>query len=163
MNRCETAASTNGQVIAQDYRKGQKMVAERNFQDNASFFQVRAAAEVRSIHMRTEGSEGNAGSPARRVLVATFNSSTAAAQDVFEVGRRFRIMNPDRMRSTYGLLMYMLMDSAEATIQELLEFKCVRPLRTVYARLGARPGTLRPPPPAHPRSRPSFTFRRLSP
>lgn len=58
-------------------------------------------------------------------------------QDVFEVGRRFRIMNPDRMRSSYGMLMHMLMDSAEATIQELLEFKCVRPLRTVYSRLGA--------------------------
>eukprot|EP00208_Stichococcus_sp_RCC1054_P004237 CAMPEP_0206139960 /NCGR_PEP_ID=MMETSP1473-20131121/7831_1 /ASSEMBLY_ACC=CAM_ASM_001109 /TAXON_ID=1461547 /ORGANISM="Stichococcus sp, Strain RCC1054" /LENGTH=576 /DNA_ID=CAMNT_0053533915 /DNA_START=228 /DNA_END=1955 /DNA_ORIENTATION=+ len=83
-----------GLVIAQDYRKGQKMVAERNFQDNATFF-----------------------------------------QNVFEVGRRFRIMNPDRMRSTYGLLMYMLMDSAEPSIQELLEFQCVRPLRTVYARL----------------------------
>ncbi len=28
------------QVIAQDYRKGQRLVAERNFQDNAAFFQV---------------------------------------------------------------------------------------------------------------------------
>jgi Protein of unknown function (DUF2009) len=53
------------------------------------------------------------------------------------VGRRFRIMNPDRMRSTYGMLIYMLMDSAEAQIQELLEFPCVRPLRTVYSLLGA--------------------------
>lgn len=51
-------------------------------------------------------------------------------------------MNPDRMRSTYGLLVYMLMDSAEAPIQELLEFPCVRPLRTVYTRLGPPP----PPP-----------------
>ena len=53
------------------------------------------------------------------------------------MGRRFRIMNPDRMRSTYGMLIYMLMDSAEAQIQELLEFPCVRPLRTVYSLLGA--------------------------
>jgi Protein of unknown function (DUF2009) len=60
-----------------------------------------------------------------------------ALQDAFEVGRRFRIMNPDRMRSTYGMLIYMLMDSAEAQIQELLEFPCVRPLRTVYSLLGA--------------------------
>jgi hypothetical protein len=58
------------------------------------------------------------------------------------VGRRFRIMNPDRMRSTYGMLIYMLMDSAEAQIQELLEFPCVRPLRTVYSLL-ERAGALK--------------------
>lgn len=56
---------------------------------------------------------------------------------MFEVGRRFRIMNPDRMRSTYGMLVYMLMDSADSQIQDLLEFQCVRPLRTVYSLLGA--------------------------
>lgn len=64
-------------------------------------------------------------------------STFCGLQDAFEVGRRFRIMNPDRMRSTYGMLIYMLMDSAEAQIQELLEFPCVRPLRTVYSLLGA--------------------------
>lgn len=64
-------------------------------------------------------------------------------QDVFEVGRRFRIMNPDRMRGSYGMLMYMLMDSAEPTIQDLLEFQCVRPLRTVYSLLGGYQALLR--------------------
>lgn len=44
-------------------------------------------------------------------------------------------MNPDKMRSEYGKLIYMLMDSAELQIQELLEFNCVRPLRTVYSTL----------------------------
>lgn len=32
--------------------------------------------------------------------------------------------------------MYMMMDTAEPAIQELLEFKCTRPLRTVYNLLG---------------------------
>lgn len=39
------------------------------------------------------------------------------------------------MRSEYGKLVYMLMDSSDTQIQELLEFKCVRPLKTVYTTL----------------------------
>ena len=39
-------------------------------------------------------------------------------------------MNPDRMRSDYGKLMYLLMDACEPDIQDLLDFNCVRPLRT---------------------------------
>ena len=42
------------------------------------------------------------------------------------------------MRSEYGKLMYLLMDSAEPNIQELIEFRCVRPLKTVYSTLGAQ-------------------------
>lgn len=44
-------------------------------------------------------------------------------------------MNPDKMRSEYGKLVYLLMDSADSQLQGLLEFKCVRPLRTVYTLL----------------------------
>lgn len=43
------------------------------------------------------------------------------------------------MRSEYGKLVYLLMDSADGHIQELIEFRCVRPLRTVYSTLGALP------------------------
>lgn len=44
-------------------------------------------------------------------------------------------MNPDKMRAEYGKLIYMLMDSADEHIQELLEFKCVRSLKSVYKAL----------------------------
>lgn len=52
-------------------------------------------------------------------------------QTCFEIGRRHKVMNPDKMRDTYGKLMYMLMDSVEPEIQELLGFECARPLLTV--------------------------------
>lgn len=74
-------------------------VQDRNFQDNAEFF-----------------------------------------QDCFEAGRRFKIMNPDKMRAEYGKLVYMLMDSADDHIQNLLEFRSVRPLRTVHALLAGCSG-----------------------
>lgn len=63
-----------------------------------------------------------------------------SAQDIFEVGRRYKIMNPDKLRAEYGKLVYMLMDAAEPHIQELLDFNAVRPLRTVYSLLEEKGG-----------------------
>lgn len=90
----DICAILSGLVVAQDYKRGQQLLVDRNFSDNATFF-----------------------------------------QDCFEVGRRYKVMNPDRMRSDYGKLMYLLMDASEPDIQDLLEFNCVRPLRTVHALL----------------------------
>lgn len=55
-----------GLVVASDYKKGQRLVADREFADNAEFF-----------------------------------------RDAFEVGRRYKVMNPEKMRGTYGKLVYM--------------------------------------------------------
>ncbi|CAG9472171.1 conserved protein, unknown function [Plasmodium vivax] len=51
---------------------------------------------------------------------------------VFEIGRRYKILNPDRMRSSYGKLMYFLMDTRREEIYDLLSFNCVAPIKTVY-------------------------------
>ncbi|KAI7903738.1 uncharacterized protein BX663DRAFT_471771 [Cokeromyces recurvatus] len=53
-------------------------------------------------------------------------------QQIFEVGRRHKIMNPEKMRSTYGKLMYMLMDSCIPEVEEYLGFSCIIPIKTVY-------------------------------
>ncbi len=67
-----------------------------------------------------------------------FQELQAFFQATFEIGRRYKVMNPDKMRDTYGKLMYMLMDSVEPEIQELLGFRCSRPLCTVYSFLEER-------------------------
>lgn len=83
-----------GLTVAQDFKRGQKLITDRDFDQLSTFF-----------------------------------------QDCFEVGRRHKVMNPERMRDSYGKLIYMLMDSSEPEMEELLGFKCVRPLRTVASLL----------------------------
>jgi len=54
---------------------------------------------------------------------------------IFEIGRRHKIMNPEKMRSEYGKMVYLLQDSQSPDVREMLTFKLVRPLRTAYALL----------------------------
>ncbi|SBT82440.1 conserved protein, unknown function [Plasmodium ovale] len=81
----------SGLVIANNYEHGQKLIRDRDFQKNSTFFSF-----------------------------------------VFEIGRRYKILNPDRMRSSYGKLMYFLMDTRKEEIYDLLSFNCVTPIKTVY-------------------------------
>lgn len=83
-----------GLTVAQNFKRGQTLIADRDFEQLETFF-----------------------------------------QSCFEIGRRHKIMNPEKMRDTYGKLCYMLMDSSEPQIIDLLGFRCVRPLRTVAALL----------------------------
>ena len=58
-------------------------------------------------------------------------------QRIFEIGRRFKIMNPDRMRETYGKLMHILQD---AQSPGMLPFNVVVPIKTVFKLLAKRVG-----------------------
>merc|ERR1719359_1650646 len=57
---------------------------------------------------------------------------SAFFQTVLEIGRRYKILNPERMRDSYGKLLYFLQDSRKAEVRELLEFDGVVRVRTVY-------------------------------
>eukprot|EP00088_Acartia_fossae_P015987 TRINITY_DN1889_c0_g1_i15.p1 TRINITY_DN1889_c0_g1~~TRINITY_DN1889_c0_g1_i15.p1 ORF type:complete len:593 (-),score=122.50 TRINITY_DN1889_c0_g1_i15:501-2279(-) len=62
----------------------------------------------------------------------TFEDNAEFFAMVFEIGRRHKILNPECMRTDYGKLIHMLMDSQHPDIQRLLEFNFVRKVRTVY-------------------------------
>nr|CCA26738.1 conserved hypothetical protein [Albugo laibachii Nc14] len=53
-------------------------------------------------------------------------------QNILELGRRYKIMNPERMRGEYGKLMYLLQDAADPGIQELLGISLHQKIKTVY-------------------------------
>lgn len=69
-----------------------------------------------------------------------FAQNEAFFQTAFEVGRRHKVANPEKMRSTYGKLIHMLQDSVQDEVTRLLDFSCVKPLNTVAAFLEARGG-----------------------
>lgn len=50
---------------------------------------------------------------------------------VFEIGRRYKILNPDKFRGSYGKLVHMLQDSVKAEVIRSIEFECVAPVRSV--------------------------------
>ena len=55
-------------TVHSDYKRGQELIADKDYRDNEEFF-----------------------------------------QSIFEIGRRHKIMNPEKMRDAYGKLMFMLM------------------------------------------------------
>lgn len=48
---------------------------------------------------------------------------------------RHKIRNPERMRTAYGKLMYFLQDATSPTIEDMLGFNAVRPIKSVYEQL----------------------------
>uniref|UniRef100_A0AAV1T4Z0 B box-type domain-containing protein n=1 Tax=Peronospora matthiolae TaxID=2874970 RepID=A0AAV1T4Z0_9STRA len=57
---------------------------------------------------------------------------------VFEIGRRYKVMNPERMRNNYGKMIYLLQDANVREIQKYLGFSCVSPIKTVATLLEER-------------------------
>ncbi|KAH8118638.1 hypothetical protein DFH11DRAFT_690550 [Phellopilus nigrolimitatus] len=87
----ELCAILSGLVLAADYKQGQELFTDRDFEANSDFY-----------------------------------------QQIFELGRRHKIMNPDKMRTTYGKLIYILQDSQIPEVRNMLSFSCIKPIETVY-------------------------------
>ncbi|KAF6762017.1 hypothetical protein DFP72DRAFT_877769 [Ephemerocybe angulata] len=79
----ELCAIMSGLMLSADYKLGQELFSDRDFESNAEFY-----------------------------------------QRVFELGRRHKIMNPDKMRTTYGKLIYLLQDSQNPEVKDMLGFSC---------------------------------------
>eukprot|EP00049_Salpingoeca_infusionum_P018660 m.358220 g.358220 ORF g.358220 m.358220 type:complete len:697 (+) comp18075_c0_seq1:560-2650(+) len=54
---------------------------------------------------------------------------------MFEICRRHKIMNPEKMRTTYGKLLCMVQDSCDPELVEGLGFHFKTPIKTVYSTL----------------------------
>ena len=91
--------------MAADYKTGQALFQDRDFESNAEFFQ--------DMYLFLK--------------ILLFNLEIR-----FELGRRHKIMNPEKMRSTYGKLIYLLQDSQIPEVKEMLQFQCVKEIKTVY-------------------------------
>lgn len=52
-------------------------------------------------------------------------------KDIFEIGRRYKIMNPEKLRDSFGKLCFMIMDSRFPEIKEQLEFDLYKPIKTI--------------------------------
>ena len=60
----------------------------------------------------------------------TLDDNLPLFRDLFEIGRRYKIMNPTKMRNTYGKMMYLLMDTKSYKF-ELKDLNFVKDILTV--------------------------------
>jgi len=61
-----------------------------------------------------------------------FNEYSPFFQEIFEVGRRHKIMNPEKMRTEYGKMIYLLQDMMTPTLVDQLGFPVKKNIKTVY-------------------------------
>ena len=53
-------------------------------------------------------------------------------QNFLEIARRYKVTNPEKMRSEYGKLIYLMQDADSEEIKQLLGVSIKKPIKTVY-------------------------------
>mmetsp|Transcript_21198 Transcript_21198/g.31536 ORF Transcript_21198/g.31536 Transcript_21198/m.31536 type:complete len:670 (-) Transcript_21198:12-2021(-) len=94
----------------------------------------RSRAQLQDICALMSGLVVAADYDAGQKLIASrdFKLNQQFFQNIFEIGRRHKIMNPEKMRTEYGKLIYLLMDAAQPKMEELFGFPLSKPVKTVY-------------------------------
>eukprot|EP00981_Chlorochromonas_danica_P000795 scaffold192_cov320-Ochromonas_danica.AAC.6 len=69
-----------------------------------------------------------------------FDSYQATLQTVLEIARRYKITNPEKLRSEYGKLIYLMQDAVSKEIRPLLGVDIHLPIKTVHDVLAAGNG-----------------------
>lgn len=103
------------------------------FKNSAKRTQMQAqeiSAMLSSLAVSTSYEKGQ-----EMVADSSFGESEDYFQAVLEVGRRYKVMNPEKMRSEYGKLVYLLQDTLIEDVQESIECNCLCPIKTVYSTL----------------------------
>eukprot|EP00047_Mylnosiga_fluctuans_P003705 m.230461 g.230461 ORF g.230461 m.230461 type:complete len:634 (-) comp12068_c0_seq1:102-2003(-) len=70
--------------------------------------------------------------PSSDIEEHNFHKHGMALMRLFEYARRHKIMNPEKLRGDYGKLVYLLQDTVDPAIQELLQCPCVMEIQSVY-------------------------------
>jgi len=78
---------------------------------------------------------GNYKQGAQLVAGADMQENAAFFQKVLEIGRRFKITNPEKMRCSYGKLIYLMQDAPSA-----MDFSVKSDIRTVHSVLDEKDG-----------------------
>lgn len=112
----QVVAFLSGLIAAVDYTKGQEVIASIN----PSIFRANCSHALIIVILQ--------------VLVdRNFQPHEEAIQDMLEIARRYKITNPEKMRSEYGKLIYLIQDAESDEIKPLLGIDIHRPIKTVYS------------------------------
>jgi len=71
------------------------------------------------------------GRAGERLVVDRFSENEDLFRRAFEVARRYKVMNPEKLRGTYGKLMYLLQDASQPRFVEHVGIHPVKELETV--------------------------------
>ncbi|MFN9983571.1 MAG: DUF2009 domain-containing protein, partial [bacterium] len=79
------------------------------------------AAGLDDVHLESERHQQHH-TVSYKLASRTPRQNETFLQDLYEIGRRNKVLNPSKMRGTYGKLMYLLQDAQCPTVAKTLGF-----------------------------------------
>lgn len=92
------------------------------------------AAGLDDVHLESDHQQQHH-NVSYKLASRTPRQNIAFLQDLYEIGRRNKVLNPSKMRGTYGKLMYLLQDAQCPTIAKALGFHLYKELVMVRPHL----------------------------